>query len=139
MSEDNTVTSVEPRDKTKVLLVDDEPSLTRLFTMVLNLDLPKIEVDTAANGIEALESFSLNHQGVLVMDLHMPLMDGHTAFREIQRMCDIRGWEMPSVVFCTGYAPPETLKAIVVENREHCVLSKPITPSEVTDAVRSRL
>ena len=139
MPDDNTATAIEPRDKTKVLLVDDEPSLTRLFKMVLNMDLPDLHVDTAENGIEALEAFSLNHHGVLVMDLHMPLMDGHTAFKEIQKMCDLRGWEMPPVVFCTGYAPPDTLKAIFVESQEHCVLSKPISPNEISEAVKIRL
>ncbi len=139
MTEDNKESVLEPRDKSKVLLVDDEPSLTKLFKIVINMELPELSVDVAGNGIEALEAFSLNHQGVIVMDLHMPLMDGHTAFREIKKMCETRGWEMPAVVFCTGYAPPETLKAIFVESPEHCVLSKPISPDAVTEAVKSRL
>lgn len=139
MSADEQSVQHEARDRTKVLLVDDEPSLTNLFKMVIHMELPQLQIDTAGNGIEALELFSLNHHGVLVMDLHMPLMDGHTTFREIKKMCETRGWEMPSVVFCTGYAPPDTLKAIFIESAEHCVLSKPISPDAVTNAVKSRL
>lgn len=128
-----------PRDLSRVLLVDDEPSLTSLFKMVLSMEIPDIEIDTAGNGLEALESFSINHHGVLVMDLHMPIMDGFAAFIEIQRMCNTRKWEMPAVIFCTGYAPPDALKKIFVDSQDHCVISKPISPFVITEAVNKRL
>jgi CheY-like chemotaxis protein len=127
------------RDIGKILIVDDEPSLRRLFQMVLSMEIPECEIDTACNGLEALEQFSINHHGVLIMDLHMPVMDGHTAFQEIEKMCVVRDWQMPAVVFCTGYAPPDTLSSVFVESPEHCVLSKPVKGEVIAQAVRERL
>lgn len=123
----------------RVLLVDDEESLTNLFEMILSMEIPGCEIDKASNGVEALEKFSLAHHTVIVMDLHMPIMDGQTAFEEIKKMCGLRNWDMPSVVFCTGYAPPDALKAVFVENQEHCVLAKPINGDTLAEAVKSRM
>jgi CheY-like chemotaxis protein len=123
----------------RILLVDDEESLTNLFEMILSMEIPECEIDKASHGVEALEQFSLGHHVVIVMDLHMPIMDGQTAFEELKKMCDLRNWEMPSVVFCTGYAPPDALKAVFVDSQEHCVLSKPISGDTLAEAVKIRM
>ena len=127
------------RDKTKLLIVDDEPSIVCLFKVMLSSAFPDVEIDTAGNGEEAVEMFNKNHYGVLLMDLHMPIMDGRMAFGAIQKSSQEQDVEMPAVVFCTGFAPPESVRHAVDENPLHCLLSKPVTGQRLVDTVKSRL
>lgn len=128
-----------PCDKERVLIVDDEQSILRLFRMILSFELPDIKIDVASNGAKALEAFNTGHHAVLLMDLHMPVMDGPTAFLEIQNVCKEKDWDTPSVVFCTGFAPPETIKNAVSENSAHCLLLKPVSTGTLVEAVKNRL
>jgi len=73
------------------------------------------------------------------MDLHMPVMDGQQAFLELKRMCESRGWEMPSVVFCTGFIPPDSIREVIARQPRHALLSKPVTGDKLVDAVKARL
>ena len=127
------------RDNSRVLIVDDHQAILELFRVVLSSSLPDIRIDLAENGEEALDTFRSGHHAVVLMDLHMPLMDGHRAFDEMMNWCEARGWETPSVVFCTGFAPPERLKEMLSGTSSHCLLFKPVTNEVLVEAVRSRL
>ena len=123
----------------RVMVVDDEKTILRLFQTILSSGLPDRKIDVAGNGQEALELFSTGHHAVLVMDLCMPVMDGHAAFLAIERLCRERNWRMPSIVFCTGFAPPDTVKSIVSANPAHELLAKPVRGDLLVKAVRDRL
>jgi len=143
---DPPVVSAAPKDggsiesnKERILLVDDERTILKLFQMILSSAFPDRKIDLAANGKEAVDLFLKEHQGVLVMDLHMPVMDGQAAFCEIEKTCRARNWEMPAVIFCTGFAPPDTVRNVVSSNPMHGLLSKPIGGDVLVEMVRSRL
>lgn len=131
--------ALAPCDRSRVLVVDDEDLIIRLFKTILTSELPGVSVDVAGNGAEALDSFRQNRHAVLLMDLHMPVMDGQVAFREIEKLCAANRWEMPSVVFCTGFAPPDSISRVVSGNSLHCLLSKPVPSSVMVDSIRRRL
>lgn len=126
-------------DKSRILIADDEQSIREVFRRVLSYGLPKCRIDLAVNGAEAVESFRQAHQGVILMDLHMPVMSGDRAFMEIRHICMESGWEMPAVVFCTGYEPPHEIHNIVSENPKHCVLRKPVSNDTLIEALRLRM
>ena len=126
-------------DRNSVLLVDDEESIRKLFRVILSSGLPGCNIEMAGNGMEALDAFSKRHHSVLLMDLHMPLMDGQSAFGEIEKLCSTRDWEMPSVVFCTGFAPPDSIIGVVQANAEHGLLLKPVSSDVLISAIRTRL
>lgn len=126
-------------DKHRVLLVDDDDAVRALFRLILATVMPERHFDEARNGQEALNCFSGGHHAVLLMDLHMPVMDGQSAFLEIEKLCTIRNWELPSVVFCTGYAPPEIVTRVVESSSMHSLLLKPVSSDALVNAVRSRL
>lgn len=134
-----TGTSLVPCEKGCVLIADDEKPIRELFSRILTLLLPNCKVDVAANGAEAVERFRAGHQKVIIMDLHMPVMDGEQAFHEIQKICDSDKWQMPAVIFCTGYDISRTIRALIKDNPTHCLLTKPITSSQLVDALKSRL
>lgn len=63
-------------ERLRVMVVEDEPELLRLFTLVMaGWELP-IDVTAAANGFEALLKMGQDCPDLLVTDLNMPGMDG---------------------------------------------------------------
>ncbi len=68
----------------RLLVVEDEPELRRLFLLVIERwELP-IDVSTASDGFEALLSIGRQRPHLLLTDLNMPGMDG---FRMIDALC----------------------------------------------------
>ncbi len=131
--------AVVPCNRRRILVVDDEEVIQKLFSMVLEWEIPEADVEIAANGAEALEAFATHHHAVLLMDLHMPVMDGQSAFMTLERRCRERDWEMPRVVFCSGFAPPTELRDRVAGDNAHCMLSKPVANDVLVDAIRPGL
>ncbi len=134
-----TGTSLVPCEKQSVLIADDEKPIRELFSRILALLLPNCKVDVASNGAEAVEHFRAGHQKVLIMDLHMPIMDGEQAFHEIRKICESQKWQMPAVIFCTGYDISRTIKALIKDDPSHCLLTKPITSSQLVETIKPRL
>ena len=126
-------------DPTRVLVVDDEKTILRLFQMILSSALTGRVIDTAVNGEEGVKTFVAGHHGVIVMDLHMPVMDGQAAFSKIFNYCKTHNWEMPSVVFCTGFAPPDSIRDVLGDGSKHCLLSKPVSGESLVNVVTGRL
>lgn len=128
-----------PCNRGYMMIVDDERSILRLFQMILASALPDVKIDLASNGEEAIASFKKEHHGVFVMDLKMPVMDGQMAFTQIQNFCKEKNWEMPSVVFCTGFPPPDFVTNIVSKDSTHSLLLKPVSGETLVGAVKERL
>lgn len=68
--------------KRRILLVEDNPVNQKVVTRLLQ----KLgcEVETAANGMEAVQCLKERHYDVVFMDLHMPQMDGLQATQLIR-------------------------------------------------------
>jgi len=67
----------------RVLVVDDSRFFRRRVTEMLELD-PQIKViDSAENGLEAVNKVARLKPDVITMDVEMPVMDGITATRKI--------------------------------------------------------
>lgn len=69
---------------TKVMLVDDDRNLQRIFLSIFKMNNFEI-VSQAYDGVQAVEQYdSLNSKpDVVIMDQRMPKMDGITATRKI--------------------------------------------------------
>lgn len=67
----------------RVLVVDDSAFMRKAITMMLESD-PQIKViETARNGLEALEKVAKVKPDLITLDIEMPQMDGLTALRKI--------------------------------------------------------
>lgn len=67
----------------KVVVADDSAFLRKSITDILAEEKNVTIVDTARNGIEAVEKVNKHRPDVLVLDLIMPKMDGLEAFKRI--------------------------------------------------------
>lgn len=65
-----------PPSKFSLLIVDDQPDILRLLKTVLGRALPDSDVRTADNGEAALRLVQAQAPHVMLLDLHMPKMNG---------------------------------------------------------------
>lgn len=68
----------------KVLVVDDEPQITRVLRH--SLIAHRYDVRTAADGLSGLDTFRDWHPDLIITDLQMPEMDGIEFCREIRKV-----------------------------------------------------
>ena len=134
-----TAETLEPCATNAVLVVDDEPSIRSLLEKVLRRGMPMVSIDTASSGVEALEQFEKGHHELIVMDVSMPEMRGDEAFLRIMEMCHDNKWASPSVVFCTGYNTPATVRGTVERDPKHLCLLKPVDMGNIIEAVKERI
>jgi CheY-like chemotaxis protein len=70
------------QDKSKILIVDDEPDIVSYLELVLQ-ELGYVTV-SARNGAEALERVTADPPDLVLLDLVMPVMDGFTVCRKLK-------------------------------------------------------
>ena len=70
----------------KLLLVDDDIELTELLSALLKLE--GFEVQTANNGLEALQKLDEGHELVL-LDVMMPKLNGLDTLKEIRKVSNV--------------------------------------------------
>ena len=123
----------------RVLIVDNEEMVRCAFRRVLEISLPGMQIDEAENGAEAVRSFVEHGYDVVLMDIHMPVMDGEVAFEAITEVCREKHKRMPSVLFCTGHLASTHVKAVVENDPSHRLFIKPISTDVIVEAVRNRI
>jgi CheY-like chemotaxis protein len=126
-------------DAKRILIVDDEEVLRKMFANSLSTAYPDLTIDTAGEGNEAIELFGKHRHGLVVMDVHMPVMSGEEAFEQIKELCDRKGLKLPPFIFCTGFTVSEGLKAIIGDETYHTCLAKPLTISALVEAVKKHV
>lgn len=84
-----------------VLVADDEPDLLRLYRINIERWPQRPRVITAANGYEALVLIGREAPDLLVLDLHMPELDG---YRVLQTLAGMTSLDRLAIVVVTGLA-----------------------------------
>jgi PAS domain S-box-containing protein len=86
----------------RILLVDDEPEVREIFS--LTLTRRGYRVETAENGVVALQRLRRGPADLVILDLQMPRMNGETLLEEIARLPGAAGTR---VLVLTGTAGPK--------------------------------
>lgn len=76
--------SKKKEGKAKILVVDDEPNIAQ--TLQDRLELRGFTVVTAQNGKEGLEAVEREKPDLILLDVIMPVMDGHEMLEEMRRI-----------------------------------------------------
>jgi two-component system KDP operon response regulator KdpE len=74
-------------EKTKVLVVDDDPALLPLIMNTFARE--GYEVYSASDGKEALREFFAHHPDLVILDIMMPRMDGWETCRRIREVSEV--------------------------------------------------
>jgi len=112
----------------KILLVDDNEINLKLAKTLM--ELQGIQVTTAEDGEQAIQLTQAQHYDLILMDLHMPNMDGFAATQQI------RGSDNPCkksiIIALTANAMPEE-QIQVFNSGMNDILLKPITENQLMD------
>ncbi|HKR74382.1 MAG TPA: response regulator [Candidatus Nitrosocosmicus sp.] len=72
------------KNKTKVLLVDDEDDITLSFKRILEFN--GFEVDAYNDSTLALTEFKANYYDIALIDIKMPRLDGFDLYKKIKEI-----------------------------------------------------
>ena len=102
-----------------ILVVDDEPSVVKIFTEYLSL--AGYTVQSAANGKEALDVFKTNRFQLVITDIEMPEIDGMALIDRIKAVN-----KHAVIIVVTGYGTIE--RAVeAIKKGAYDFLEKPLT------------
>jgi len=117
-----------------ILLVDDNAD-NRLLIKAYVKKLPYTIIE-AENGQEAVEKFQQADFDVVLMDVQMPIMDGHEATRTIREWEQANRKKRTMIISLTAHAIKEEIdKCLAAGCDSH--LSKPIKKSTLLDTLES--
>lgn len=112
--------------KTKVLLVEDNADVRRLYAIGLNQR--GFEVKLAANGAEAVDRVATERPDYILLDWMMPLMDGREV---VERLDSADGASDIEIIVISGQPAPPSLPG-----RVRSWLTKPLTVDELVSEIR---
>lgn len=115
----------------KVLVIDDN-IINNMVASKLLISW-QAEVETAGDGYAALEKIKTNAFDMVLMDLHMPVMNGFDAITEIRRL----GYTMPIIALTANANEDEKRKIIALGGNDY--LTKPFVPQELHDKIQEHL
>jgi signal transduction histidine kinase/CheY-like chemotaxis protein/HPt (histidine-containing phosphotransfer) domain-containing protein len=121
----------------KILIAEDVFLNMVLIKAMLSEVESNIEIIEARNGIEAIEKFQRMSPDLILMDVHMPELDGISASKKIRQMESLTGKNVPIIALTAG-----ALK----EEKENCFasgmndfLTKPLVPEKIKEMLHKYL
>lgn len=107
----------------KMLVVDDN-RINQMLTKKI-LSTKKITTDIVASGVEAIANVKENNYDVILMDIHMPEMDGYQATKAIRKI----NKEVPIIAF-TAVSLDDSFHKIIDSGMNDMIL-KPFVASQL--------
>jgi DNA-binding response OmpR family regulator len=113
-----------------ILVVDDEPNITRLLGMYLTKE--GFTVETAADGPAAVAKARATRYALILLDIMLPGMDGLEACRVIRRTSDV------PIIMLTARSE-DVDKVVGLEVGADDYVTKPFNPRELVARVKAVL
>jgi DNA-binding response OmpR family regulator len=114
----------------RILIVDDEPRYLRLLEA--NLRTEGYEVVTAADGLQAIETFSSQPIDLVLLDVMMPHLDGFGATQRIREFSNV-----PIIILTAKGEEQDRVKGLDFGADDYLV--KPFSATELLARVRAVL
>jgi DNA-binding response OmpR family regulator len=120
----------------KVLIADDEPHIRLLLEQTLeDLEDEGLEIFTAENGVEALESIKENKPDMVFLDVMMPKMNGFEVCSEVKNNLKI-----PDIYIVLLTAKGQEIDKLKgMESGADMYMTKPFNPDDIVKKVREIL
>ena len=120
-------------DKTRILVVDDEPDIVKLLKS--SLEAEGYEVLTAADGEEGFRMAQTEKPDLIILDLLLPKLNGYEVCTKLKQNSNTS--QIP-VIFVTSLDEmDEELKGFEVGGVDY--ITKPVIPELVLARVRTHL
>jgi DNA-binding response OmpR family regulator len=112
----------KPVAKKKILIVDDDPQILELYSIILKD--AGYEVDQAEHALAAIAAIVRAAPDLILADIRMPIVDGVGLVTELKAHSDSRS--IP-VVAVTGYDSPESRRSALEAGYDDYI-TKPVDP-----------
>jgi two-component system, OmpR family, KDP operon response regulator KdpE len=113
---------------TRVLVVDDEPSILRALR--INLTARHYDVTTAADGASGLAAAARDRPDVIILDLGLPDMDG------TEIIYGVRGWTSTPIIVLSAWGQ-ESQKVAALDAGADDYVTKPFGMDELLARLRA--
>jgi two-component system OmpR family response regulator len=120
-----------PKSEARLLVVDDEPNIVELLSA--SLRFAGFEVETAAGGIEAVETARTFRPDLLVLDVMMPGLDGFGVVRRLRQ----EGDRTPVLFLTAKDASEDKVQGLTLGGDDY--VTKPFSLEEVVARIRAVL
>jgi CheY-like chemotaxis protein len=119
----------QTRNEARVLVADDDQAIRQLVCTIIQRE--GLEVDCAADGLEAIEKLKQHEYAVILLDLMMPRLDG---FGVVAHLKEHAPSHKPVILVISAYADQKY--QLVDANVVSGVLRKPFEVAELGSLVR---
>ncbi|MEJ5375687.1 MAG: response regulator [bacterium] len=117
----------------RVMVVDDDLSIHSLMGALL-AHWGCEQVELLSDGSEAVERYGFTHPDLVIMDVEMPVMNGHAAAKAIRDMD-----QEAVILLLTGVPEGRLAKMALEEGLVKAVLPKPFGFEQLKMAIREAL
>lgn len=118
----------------KILVVDDEPHITRLCQV--NLERAGYQVVTARDGIEGIGKIKSEKPDLIILDIAMPNKSGVDVIQELLS----EGQEIPPIITLTAKdLERQATHTIALITACSVYMSKPFSPLDLLNLVKKML
>ncbi len=118
-------------DKTKILIVEDDPNLGKI--LLEYLEAKNFEVSLAVDGTEGLEKFLNNSWDILLLDVMMPKKDGFSLVKDIRKVDQ----DIPIIFLTAKSQKDNVIKAFKLGADDY--LTKPFSIEELLARIEAVL
>lgn len=117
-----------------VMLVEDDPLIVRLYKKTLELE--GFTVETADNGLSALEQIPLSRPDVILLDIMMPTMNGIEFLKRVEHEA---GAGQTPVIVLTNLADEDVKTEAATAGARLVLVKSQTEPDDVVNAVKQVL
>lgn len=123
----------QPAIVQKILVIDDEDAYREIISMTLKII--GYEVIEAKNGLDGLAAAKMHNPDLILCDINMPKMDGHTLLTTLKEEEEFAG--IPFIFLTGNTSTADMRKGMQMGADDY--LTKPFTAEELVNAVAIRL
>lgn len=120
--------------KPKILLIEDDPSLAKIYQVELEMD--GFEVVSAADGDAGLSAAKTSQPALILLDIVLPKLNGLAVLEQLKADDAVKG--IPVIVI-TNFGQEDNVKRAFTLEAEDFVLKYQTTPAELAKKIKDIL
>lgn len=126
------MTPKEENASTKVLVIEDEPSLRDIYTTKLRIE--GFQVSEAGDGVEGLDVAIDKSPDVILLDVVLPIKDGFEVLKDLK--ANPRTKHIP-VIILSNLGQEYEVKRGMTLGAENFLTKANLTPAKIVEEVRT--